>query len=158
MKIEIRRAGPEELDLLMEWRMTVLREVFSIPPNDPMETLEYANRIYYQPALKTGEHIACFACADHKPVGCGGICLYREMPSPDNPNGGCAYLMNIYTLPEYRNRGAGKSIVTWLWQQASAYGIHKIYLEASETAHEFYKKMGFQDMNGYMKYTGKGEA
>lgn len=152
MEIEIRKAGLDQLDLLMKWRMTVLHEVFSIPPQEPMENLEHANRIYYQTALKTGEHIACFAYADDKIIGCGGICFYREMPSPDNPNGGCAYLMNIYTVPEYRKCGTGKSIVAWLMQKAREYGVCKIYLEASETAHEFYKKIGFYDMNGYMQY------
>lgn len=154
MGIKIRKAGIDDLDLLMKWRMTVLHEVFSIPPHEPMKALEYENRNYYQTALKTGEHTACFAYADEKIIGCGGVCFHREMPSPDNPNGGCAYLMNIYTVPEYRNCGAGKIIVTWLIQRASESGINKIYLEASEMAHEFYKKIGFQDMNGYMKYSG----
>lgn len=152
MEMEIRKAGIDNLDLLMKWRMTVLHEVFSIPLNEPMAALEQENRIYYQTALKTGEHIACFAYADDKTIGCGGVCFYREMPSPDNPNGCCAYLMNIYTVPEYRNCGTGKSIVTWLLQKASEYGVCKIYLETSEKAHEFYKKIGFYDMNGYMQY------
>lgn len=73
------------------------------------------------------------------------------MPSPDNPNGRCAYLMNIYTLPKYRKCGIGKAIVTWLQKKAGEYGADKIYLEASKNAYEFYKKIGFHDMNGYMK-------
>lgn len=134
MEIKIRKAGLDNLDLLMKWRMTVLHEVFSVPLHEPMENLEHANRIYYQTALKTGEHIACFAYAD-------------------NPDGGCAYLMNIYTVPEYRKCGTGKAIVTWLRQRAAESGISKIYLEASETAHEFYKKTGFHNMTGYMQYS-----
>ena len=52
--------------------------------------------------------LACFAYVGNEIVGCGGICLYQEMPSPDNPSGGCAYLMNIYTRPEFRGQGVGK--------------------------------------------------
>lgn len=151
MEFEIRKADLDHLDLLIEWRMTVLREVFSILPHVPMENLERESRIYYQTALKTGAHTACFAYADHKIVGCGGVCFYREMPSPDNPNGICAYLMNIYTAPAYRKCGAGKSIVTWLQQRANEYGACKIYLKSSEYAHAFYQKMGFHDRNGYMQ-------
>lgn len=152
MEIEIRKAELADLDLLIKWRMTVLHEVFSVPQYETMEDLERENRIYYQTALRTGEHIACFAYADHRIVGCGGVCLYREMPSPDNPNGGCGYLMNLYTAPEYRKCGIGKAMVTWLRQKANEYGASKIYLEAAEKAHGFYKKMGFHDMNGYMQY------
>ena len=46
MDIEVRRASLADLDLLMEWRMTVLHEVFSIPPCDPMAEFERKNRCY----------------------------------------------------------------------------------------------------------------
>lgn len=151
MDIKIQKASPYDLELLVKWRMTVLHEVFSVPWDEAMENLERENRRYYQTALETGEHEACFAYAGDKLIGCGGVCFYREMPSPDNPTGGCAYLMNIYTAPAYRNCGAGKAIVTWLRQRAEEYGAGKVYLEAAEKAREFYKKMGFYDMRGYMK-------
>ena len=40
MNITIRKAELADLDLLMKWRMTVLREVFSAPQDDPMTELE----------------------------------------------------------------------------------------------------------------------
>ena len=39
MNIEIRRATLDDLDLLMEWRMEVLHEVFDVPADDPMTEL-----------------------------------------------------------------------------------------------------------------------
>ena len=82
MDVEIRRATLADLELLMNWRMTVLHEVFSIPPCDSMAELERENRRYYQAALPAEGHIACFACAGGEMIGCGGVCLYQEMPSP----------------------------------------------------------------------------
>lgn len=152
MGIEIRRAGIADLDLLMEWRMEVLREVFSIPPDQPVEGLEKENRRYYQTALPAGGHIACFACRGDEVVGCGGICFYQEMPSPDNPSGHCAYLMNIYTRPGSRGQGVGKRIVRWLVGEAKARDIGKIYLETSEDGRVLYEKEGFADMADMMKY------
>lgn len=152
MDVEIRRATLADLELLMEWRMTVLREVFSVPLNDSMSELEQKNRCYYQTALPTEGHIASFAYADNEIVGCGGVCLYREMPSPDNPSGGCAYLMNIYTRPELRGQGVGKKIVGWLVDQAAQRGITKIYLETSISGRPLYQEMGFTDMRGYMQF------
>ena len=150
MDVEIRRATLADLDLLMKWRMTVLHEVFSVPLSDPMSELERENRRYYQTALQTEGHVACFACAGNEIIGCGGVCLYREMPSPDNPSGGCAYLMNIYTRPEFRGQGAGKKIVNWLLNQAAQRRIAKIYLETSINGRPLYQEMGFTDMRGYM--------
>ena len=60
------------------------------------------------------DHVACFACLESAVIGCGGLCLYEEMPSPDNPTGKCAYLMNIYTRPRFRGQGAGQAVIDWL--------------------------------------------
>ena len=131
MEIAIRKATLEDIDLLMEWRMEVLHEVFSIPPLQNTDELEQENRAYYQRALAQEEHIACFAYMEDNIVGCGGICLYQEMPSPDNPTGKCAYLMNIYTKPQFRKRGVGEAIIKWLVAQAIMRGIPKNYVHNS---------------------------
>lgn len=151
MDVTIRKAGLADLDLLMQWRMTVLREVFSVPQDDPMAGLERENRRYYQRALPARDHTACFACSGREIVGCGGICFYQEMPSPDNPQGGCAYLMNIYTLPAARGQGVGRAVVSWLIEQAERRGVTKIYLETSESGRPLYRELGFTEMRGYMK-------
>ena len=85
MEIEIRKAELTDIELLIKWRMQVLHEVFSIAKEQPLTQLEYENRIYYKEALPSGDHIACLAYINEEIIGCGGICLYKEMPSPDNP-------------------------------------------------------------------------
>lgn len=155
MGVRIRQATIQDIDLLMQWRMEVLREVFSIPSEQPIRALEEENRRYYQSELPTGGHIACFAYTGEELAGCGGMCLYREMPSPDNPNGKCAYLMNIYTKPQFRRHGIGDAIVRWLIVQARNRRISKIYLETSEDGRPLYREIGFQDIIGYMKFMGE---
>jgi len=153
MEIEIIKAGPEDLSLLMEWRMRVLREVFSIPEDADTAQLEQANRQYYDRHLRENSHTACFAAVKDtgKIIGCGGICYQWEMPSPDNSNGSCGYLMNIYTLPEYRKSGVGREVVRFLIQDAKCRGVEKIYLESSEPGKRLYQELGFSEMQGYMK-------
>lgn len=151
MEITIKEAGLADLPLLMEWRVEVLREVFSVSADEPMDDLAIENRNYYQNMLSKGEHIACFAYCGDEVIGCGGICFYQEMPSPDNPNGHCAYLMNIYTRPPFRGQGTGAQIVRWLIGKARDRGVTKIYLETSESGRPLYRKLGFSDMHGYMK-------
>ncbi|MCD8026331.1 MAG: GNAT family N-acetyltransferase [Clostridiales bacterium] len=152
MDIMIKKADISDLDELMKWREIVLRAVFSIPYEKNIDELLAANKNYYQSALEKGEHVACFAHSENQIVGCGGLCIYNEMPSPDNPTGICGYLMNIYTVTNMRRRGVAKAVVEWLIREAKDRKAHKIYLEASEEAYSLYKKSGFSDMNGYMKY------
>jgi GNAT superfamily N-acetyltransferase len=148
----LHRATLADLPLLLSWRETVLREVFSVPDTQDMTTLMQANQRYYEHALPRGEHIACLAYLDDTVVGCGGVCCHHEMPSPDNPSGTCGYLMNVYTSPQHRHQGIGRLIVRWLIEHARASGAGKIYLEASEDAYALYRSLGFQDLEGYMLY------
>lgn len=150
-EITLRLANIQELDRLLAWRKVVLKEVFPDCTEEKLNAVIEENRLYYLRTLPKGKHIACFACCGEEIIGCGGLCLYNEMPSPDNPNGKCGYLMNIYVLPEYRQNGAGKKIVEYLVGQARQQGAGKIYLEAATGTVPFYKSVGFSDMRGYMK-------
>lgn len=153
--LSIRQATLADLDELMAWRLTVLREVFTLPAQEPLGGLAAANRRYYAEELASGGHVACFAERDGEAVGCGGMCLYREMPSPDNPSGQCAYLMNIYVAPASRGAGVGRLVVGWLAAQAQRRGITKIYLEATAAGRRLYEEAGFAPMAGMMKLRGE---
>lgn len=151
MDITIKQASVKDIEKLMAWRMEVLRHVFTISENEPMQELYRANREYYQTALPSGDHLAVFAETSGTTIGCGGLCLYREMPSPDNPSGKCAYLMNIYTRKQYRGQGIGTAVVRHLINCAKTQGITKIYLEASDCGRALYESIGFRVMRDYMK-------
>lgn len=152
MEIAIRKASIDDLSLLMKWRMEVIHEVFNLAPDMDCNALERANQKYYEKSLPTEEHLACFACCETEIVGCGGICFSHEMPSPENPSGQCAYLMNIYTRPASRKQGIGRAIVRWLIAQALDRHITKIYLETSRKGQSMYQHMGFQLMSDMMKF------
>lgn len=153
MKLSIKRASLDELDMLMEWRMRVLAEVFSDSEQPDWEAIRKNNEDYYKETLSDGTHTACFAVNedDGKIIGCGGICYQKEMPSPDNLTGTNGYLMNIYTLPEYRGHGVGRRIVEFLIDDAKKRGTEKIYLESAKGAKHLYEEIGFSDMQDYMK-------
>lgn len=86
-------------------------------------------------------------------MGCGGLCLYDEMPSPDNPSGRCAYLMNIYVREGHRGAGIGKKIVRYLVGCALERGVTKIYLETSQCGRKLYESAGFTAMKDMMLLT-----
>ncbi len=154
-RIEVKNAKIQDLDLLLDWRMEVLSNVFSEEfktlTAEQIEMIRENNRRYYISEMPSGGHIACFAYSGTEIVGCGGVCIYDEMPSPDNLGGKCAYLMNIYTREEYRHQGIATRIVEHLIAEAKARNIEKIYLETSADGERMYRRLGFKDMKGYMK-------
>ena len=144
---DIRRI--DDLLTLMQWRREVIENVFGAKPSDKL--LEN-NRSYYLRHMSDGSHVAVVASVDGNDAGCGAICLTEELPSPDNPSGRCAYVMNIYVRCEYRTRGIGHAIVRWLVAAAKRKGCDKIYLETTEEAQTLYKSIGFKALPGMMKY------
>lgn len=154
MAVVVRQAGIDEIDRLMAWRLEVLREVFSLSERDDLDALDRENRAYYARELPRKGHIACFAEIDGQVIGCGGVCLQREMPSPDNLSGKCAYLMNIYTRPEAQRCGVGHSVVRWLVARARQWGAEKIYLETSKEGRALYEGVGFVDLPDMMLLAG----
>jgi ribosomal protein S18 acetylase RimI-like enzyme len=63
-----------------------------------------------------------------------------------------AYIVDVWTLSDYRNRGIARTMMTMLEQQLE--GQH-IYL-FSEDVPEFYRKLGFSDQpTGLSKIKGK---
>ena len=147
MSIAIRTVA--DIATLMGWRREVIENVFGVRPS---ETLMEANRRYYETHIADGTHIAAVAADGGEDAGCGAICLTEELPSPDNPSGRCAYLMNIYVRSTFRNRGIGHAIVRWLVAKAIEAGCDKIYLETTPGARPLYKSTGFEPLPGIMKY------
>ncbi len=152
MEISLQKAGMRDLPLLLRWRERSLREVFCLPESGELSPLMAATERYYAKALADGSHVAVWAkdARDGTPLGCGGICYQWELPSPDNDNGFCGYLMNIYTAPDYRRLGIGERVVRYLIDDARAKGVRKITLETSEVARSVYQKLGFSDFQGCM--------
>lgn len=154
MNVSVKKAGLDELDVLIDWRMRVLHEVF--PTDENRADIRANNEEYYRKHLNDGSHTACFAMDEgsSRIIGCGGICYQDEMPSPDNHSGKNGYLMNIYTVPEYRGEGIGRKVVEFLITDARDRGTEKIYLESSGAAKHLYYEIGFTDMPDYMKLKG----
>ena len=141
--VTVEEVGLDRLDELLAWREAVVREVFGVAPDADLGDLMERNRAYYERELGRGGHVACVAVLDGEVVGCGGVCFQTELPSPDNPSGLDAYLMNVYTVPARRGGHVGRAVVDWLVARARERGAGKVYLESSEAGKRLYREAGF---------------
>lgn len=148
--VDVRELDRDDLDYLLKWRMESVETVFALDRPWDDDAIRDANRAYYEEHLGV-DHIACMASIDGEDVGMGAVCIQKEMPSPDNPSGRCAYVMSIYTRPEARGRGVGRAVVETLIAYAHARGADKVYLEATDEGAPLYESLGFEPMVGMMK-------
>ncbi len=134
---------------LMDWRSEVIEHVFGQEADDALLS---ANRRYYEKHIADDSHLAFVAECDGEQCGCGAVCFSDELPSPDNPSGRCAYLMNIYVREPHRNKGIAHHVVSHLIEKAKRRGCGKIYLETTEDGKPVYSSLEFKVMPDMMKY------
>ena len=147
MNIEIRHIS--DVEELLRWRKEVISNVFGIAADI---ALVEANRLYYDCHITDGSHVAVVASVDGEDAGCGAVCYTDELPSPDNPTGRCAYLMNIYVRDNFRHHGVAHAIVRHLLTDALRRDCGKIYLETTAEGRTVYSSLGFDDMPDMMKF------
>lgn len=73
------------------------------------------------------------------------------MPTYHNPSGRKAYIMNMYTRPEYRRRGIAYHTLDLLVKEIRRRGILSISLEATDMGRPLYEKYGFLPMEHEME-------
>ena len=149
------KAGPEDLELLVRTRIQVLLAANQLPEGTDMTAVETASRDYYRAALADGSHAAWLVFDGDTWIGAGGVSFYRIMPTYHNHSGRRAYLMNIYTHPDYRRRGIARHLVDLLVGEARQRGITAISLEATDMGRPLYEAYGFVQMPAEMELPAK---
>ena len=100
-----KKATTEDLEELVQTRIEVLRAANKLSEHTDMSKVKQTSRDYYQRALTSHEHIAYLVYDGDKFIGAGGVSFYQVMPTYHNPSGKKAYIMSLYTAPEYRRKG-----------------------------------------------------
>ena len=103
-RFEYKRATMRDIDELVRTRIIVLRAANKLSDDEDMSAVEEESYSYYRRALKIGEHIAYLVYDNGKFIGAGGVSFYQVMPTYHNSTGKKAYIMNMYTAPEYRRQ------------------------------------------------------
>lgn len=84
-------------------------------------------------------------------IGAGGVSFYKVMPTYHNPSGKKAYIMNMYTNPDYRRQGIAYKTLDMLVNFSKERGVYQISLEATEMGRPLYEKYGFVKMESEME-------
>lgn len=74
---------------------------------------------------------------DNKIIATGGVGYYKG-------NREIAFIINIYVLPEYQNKGYGRIMISTLENDEISKDAKMIRIESSITALSFYLKLGYK--------------
>jgi GNAT superfamily N-acetyltransferase len=140
----LRRAGPGDLDLLVQHRRKMWEEIGGRPESE----LDRADPIYRRWARRELEahHLIAFVVEgpDGRPAGSGAVWLVPTQPRP-GPLGRprMPYLMSMYTDPAYRGHGVASRIVRATVRWARREGYARVFLHASAMGRSVYARLGF---------------
>ena len=148
---EYKKATIVDIDELVRTRIIVLRTANKLSNDVDMSLVEKESYEYYKSALETGEHITYLVYDNGTFIGAGGVSFYQVMPTYHNPTGKKAYIMNMYTAPEYRRKGIAIHTLDLLVKDAREQGVSQITLEATEMGRSLYEKYGFVKMEDEME-------
>lgn len=151
MELEYRKATIDDLDILTRTRIEVLRAANNLDDRIDMSRVERESRVYYENALTNDFHTAYLVFDRDVFIAAGGISYYTVMPTFHNPTGRKAYIMNMYTKPDYRRMGIATKTLDLLIQDAKKRGITSISLEATDIGRKLYESYGFISMVSEME-------
>ncbi len=150
-RFEYKRATMEDIDELVRTRIIVLRAANKLSDDVDMSVVEEESYAYYRRALENREHIAYLVYDNGIFIGAGGVSFYQVMPTYHNPTGKKAYIMNMYTAPEYRRQGIAFHTLDLLVKDAKEQGMLQIALEATDMGRPLYERYGFVKMEDEME-------
>lgn len=145
------RADPGDIDVLVSTRIEVLRAANKLRSDTEMKIVEEESRKYFMSGFGSDSFAAYLVKDGDKIVGTGGVSFFQVMPTYHNPTGKKAYIMNMYTHPDYRRRGIAFRMLDILVCEIKKRGIKSIFLEATEMGRPLYIKYGFTVMPNEME-------
>lgn len=146
--VVFRVATPADVPALVRLRVAFLAEVGG---TDADEGLPDALEQYFSQALPSGEFIAYVAVAAGDVVATSGMVYHRHPPSPSNPRGLEAYLMNMYTLSSWRRRGLASQLLRLCLDHARLAGCSRAVLHALPLGRRIYELAGSVAAEGEMR-------
>src|SRR5579859_5212292 len=125
----IRRATAGDIDALVHLRLALFHELH--PSIQDATSLEVATRHYLMRTLPAEEFLAWVVEEEDDIVACSGLVLFRRPPTDRNLTGIEAYVMNMYTVPEYRGSGLAQALLREITQYVRQRSIKYIWLRAA---------------------------
>ncbi|MBN1143305.1 MAG: GNAT family N-acetyltransferase, partial [Bacteroidales bacterium] len=141
--INYRKLRKDEINLIINNRIAFLYELQGEPTPEKETALRKNLAAYFTKALNDNSFIGIIAEQGDRVIGSGGMVI-QEIPGHFKiPTGKLGYILNIFTIAEFRALGIASAIVDMLVEEARRLNLDKVYLHASAAGIEIYRKKGF---------------
>lgn len=137
------KASKGHIPLLVNARIAFLSEYWGKQEPEKENKLREELYKFFEEEIPTETYITWLAVAGEQCVGTGGMKISKKPGSFRIPDGLNGYIMNMFTLPEYRRRGIAGTILNHLIEEGREKGIKFFELHATEEGEPLYIKNDF---------------
>lgn len=139
----IRKTSLADIDLLIELRIAYLLDQNTKDSLGDFESLADKLRMYFVKAITNGEFIAVIAEGENEVYSTAYLSLVERPPRTAESSYLVGTVYNVYTYPQYRNKGLATKVMTTLLQEAKLMNVASVDLLASNDGKPLYEKLGF---------------
>ena len=141
MKFE--KATIKDINMLTDLRLAYLQEDLGVITYKQL--IQESLPGYYEKHLNK-DLMVYVARDDEDIVACAFLLIVEKPMSPSFITGKTGTVLNVYTKPEYRNKGYAKKLMTMMLEDATAQDVSVIELKSTEDGYSLYKSVGFEDV------------
>ncbi len=139
------KADINDLTSLVELRIAYLSEDYK--DMSEFQITQISGRLpdYYNSHLN--RDLFAYVCREEeKIISCCFLYVTEKPPNPTFINGRTGTVLNVYTKPEYRQRGIAGKLIKLLISDVEKMGLDFVELKATDAGYNLYKSLGFEDV------------
>ncbi len=144
-KISTRKATVNDIETLIEYRLIFLKETYGTPPPEKEVCLKKSLMDYFTRSMKNNSFISWIAEYDNKSIGFSGMVIREQPGNFEIPNGRTGYILNMFTVKDFRKNGIGSMLFQKLIAEAKNKNLDKVELHATRDGEPIYRKSGFKE-------------
>lgn len=149
-KLEIFNLDKSHVNEFIDMRITLFKELGEVNENDDIISLSKSTKNYFLSNI--GRSLLCWGIkVDNKIVAIASLNLFYRIPYLENLSGKEGYILNIYTLPNYRQKGMAGKLLNTIIDYAKENGFGRLWLNSSEQGKSVYVRHGFETVDNVME-------
>jgi GNAT superfamily N-acetyltransferase len=145
--VRIREATLDDIPTIIRHRVAMFSDMSVYGPEQFADLLPVSER-YFRDAIPNGHYRGWMVEAEDGRVVAGGgvvIAAWPGHPGASQPRR--AWILNMYTEPEFRRRGIARRLMEIMIEWCRAEGFSSVSLHASNEGRPLYEAIGFKATN-----------
>lgn len=144
-QINLKRATSSDIETLIEYRIQFLQEAQDLCSPEMELILRNSLKAYFELHLDNGSFISWIAEYENRPVGFSGMVIREQPGNMEIPYGKIGYILNMFTLKEYRSNGICSMLIEQLIREAGELKLDRVDLHATLAGEPIYRQFGFTE-------------